>query len=89
MPFKRQIGQVYSKSGIFFGMPSISPFIAIFLSGNRDMTKTLMNNLRDISFNRAHTVGAIIFLFILGLNFTNLDLNMVYIILSLHPEPDY
>ena len=48
---KRQIGQGYSKSGWFSGRPSMSPFISIFFkSGNRDMTKTLMNKLREILF---------------------------------------
>ena len=48
---KRQIGQGYSNSGRFSGRPSMSPFLAIFFQLiDIDMTKTLMNNLRESLF---------------------------------------
>ena len=47
----RKIGQGSRKSGIFVGVPSTSPFPAIFLnSDNRDTTKEPMNNMREILF---------------------------------------
>ena len=52
-----QIVQGSTKSGRFFGRHSMSPFLAIGFSLEIDMTKALMNKLRDSFFNRSQTVG--------------------------------
>ena len=49
---KIQICQGVFKSGRFYGRPSVSPLIVIFLSGNRDMTKDLIINMIESFFNR-------------------------------------
>ena len=81
---KRQIGQVYSKSVIFSGKPSMSPFIDIIFSHSIETwPKCWWIIWERFFFESAQTVGTKIFLSLLGLVLINLYLKMVKIFLSL------
>ena len=80
---KRKIRQGYSKSGIFVGTSSMSPFLAIrFILTIETQTKS-WSIIWMRFFYRAQTVGTTIFLFLWGLTLPNLDLKIFQIVLGL------
>ena len=81
---RRQIGQGYSKSGIFSGRPSMSPFLTIHFSMVIETRlRRLWISWEIFCFESAQTVGTTIFLFLWGLNFIYFYLKIGKIVFSL------
>ena len=80
---RRKIGQVSYKSGRFVGEPYTSPFLAIIFSLAIETWPKFWRISWERSFEISQKVGKHIFLFIWKLNLTDLDLNIVQIVLSL------